>query len=78
MIKKSNILDIKNDYWDIYLDQVHDETYFWDSEWKLSYNYNEWGILLNYNWEHLLWWGELTKQTVEKLDANYMIAPNVS
>lgn len=78
MIKKSEIQDIKNEYWDVYLDQVYDETYFWDLEWKLSYAYNKWDILLNYNWEYLLWWEELTKQEVEKLEANYMIAPNVS
>ena len=78
MIKKSDILNIKNEYWEIYLDQVYDETYFWDLEWKLSYTYNKWDILLNYNWEHLLWWEELTKQEVKKLEANYMIAPNVS
>lgn len=78
MIKKSDILNIKNEYWEIYLDQVYDETYFWELKWMLSYKYNEWDILLNYNWEHLLWWEELTKQEVEKLEANYMIAPNVS
>ena len=78
MMKKSEIQDIKNEYWDVYLDQVYDETYFWDLEWKLSYTYNKWEILLNYNWEHLLWWKELAKQEVEKLEANYMIAPNVS
>ena len=78
MIKKSEINDIKNEYWEIYVDQVYDDWYFWDTEWKLIYNYNDWNILLNFNWEHLVGWQELFKNKVEKLETNYMIEPNVS
>jgi len=78
MVKKSEIDDIKNEYWEIYLDQVYDNWYFWDLKGKLCYNYNDWIIHLNFNWEHIVEWSEITKNMVEKLEANYMIDPNVS
>jgi hypothetical protein len=78
MVKKSEIDDIKNEYWKIYLDQVYDNWYFWDLKGKLCYNYNDWIIHLNFNWEHIVEWSEITKNMVEKLEANYMIDPNIS
>ena len=78
MIKKSEIKDIINKYWDIYLDQVYDESYFNDLWWKLVYKYDEWNIILIFNWKHIIWWEGLNKYEVERLEANYMIEPNVS
>ena len=78
MIKKTDITNIINEYWDIYLDQVYDDSYFSNLSWKLIYKYDEWNIILNFNWQHILWLEKLTKSEVEKLDANYMIEPNVS
>lgn len=78
MIKKSDINMVKDEFWDVYLDQVYDETYFGVSKNKLHYHYDDSNISLDYNWNHILKWETLMENEVEKLEANYMIAPNVS
>jgi hypothetical protein len=78
MIKKSDINKIKDEYWETYLDQVYDETYFWGLENKLHYTYEDWNLILTFNLQYTLNWKVLINNEVEKLDANYMIAPNVS
>lgn len=78
MIKKSDIDMINDEFWDVYLDQVYDETYFGESKNKLHYCYDNSDIYLEYNWKHVLKSEILMENEVEKLEANYMIAPNVS
>jgi hypothetical protein len=78
MIKKTEIENIHNEFWELYLDQVYDDSYFWTLNNKLNYTYDNWKIYFNFNWNHVLWLDELMIHNVDKLEANYMIEPNVS
>ncbi len=78
MVKKTDIANLRNDYWELYLDQVYDDTYFWDSENELHYIYSNWNIFLTFQWQYHLNLDNFNNNEVEKLEANYMIAPNVS
>lgn len=77
-IKKDSISDVKNEYWEIFFDQVYDEGYFDSAENKLSFSFeNEKLFLINPIKNHLDR-RELIINKVDKIEANYMIEPNVS
>jgi hypothetical protein len=78
MIKKSEIDSVWNEYWEVFLDQVYDENYFWEYDNKLHYIYNNWNIFLTFKWEYHINLDSLNLDEVEKLEPNYMIEPNVS
>ena len=78
MIKKADIDNYNNEYWPLYLDQVYDETYFWELDNQLKYTYWNWRLtLITHKWLSLEW-DEIALHKVDKLEANYMIEPNVS
>ena len=78
MIKKADIDNYNNEYWPLYLDQVYDETYFWELDNQLKYTYWNWRLtLITQKWLSLEW-DEIALHKVDKLEANYMIEPNVS
>ena len=78
MIKKADIDNYNDEYWPLYLDQVYDETYFWELDNQLKYTYWNWRLtLIKHKWWSLEW-DEIALHKVDKLEANYMIEPNVS
>ena len=76
MVKKAEIEDIKKEYGELYLDQVYDKAYFWENKDQIAYTFDNWKLILN--WDKTFNREEIAVNNVDKIDANYMIEPNVS
>ena len=84
MVKKTEKSDLEQDLGEIAVDMVYDEQYFSDVEGKnevrskISYLFDDEKLVLEYKGQRMsLSYDELMKNEVEKLEANYMIEPNV-
>ena len=84
MVKKTEKSDLEQDLGEIAVDMVYDEQYFSDIEGKnevssqISYLFDDEKLVLEYKGQKMsLSYDELMKNEVEKLEANYMIEPNV-
>ena len=84
MVKKTEKSDLEQDLGEIAVDMVYDEQYFSDVEGKnevksqISYFFDDEEFVLEYKGQKMsLSYDELMKNEVEKLEANYMIEPNV-
>lgn len=77
MIKKTDIAEEEKIYWELFLDQVYDNKYFENNN-ALSFNYKNWNILFDQDENKTINRKELIFNKVDKLEANYMIEPNVS
>lgn len=77
MVKKTEIRDLRAEYGQIAVDMVYEEGYFEQGD-LLSYVFDEEGVILSWNWAELrIPYDELMIHPVDKLEANYMIDPNV-
>lgn len=77
MVKKIEIWDLRAEYGQIAVDMVYEEGYFEQGD-LLSYVFDEEGVILSWNWAELrIPYDELMIHPVDKLEANYMIDPNV-
>ena len=84
MVKKIEKSDLEEDLGEIAVDMVYDEQYFSDIDVKndersqISYLFDEKGLILHYKGKNMSFsYDELMKNKVEKLEANYMMEPNV-
>ena len=84
MVKKSEKSDLEQELGEIAIDMVYDDSYF-SFEWEEEKNWSQISYLFDEEKMTLVWKGktlsflydDLMKNVVEKLEANYMMDPNV-
>lgn len=83
MVKKSDKSDLEQELGELAIDMVYDDSYFSlegeENDWnQISYLFDEEKLTLVWNGKILSFpYADLMKNAVEKLEANYMMDPNV-